>query len=608
MSNHTITESAQDPLLLNNQTISSSSIKEFDWLSYEDPSYINNVDEYESIKKIYIKTIPNIQELNIYKGTITSITDKEVMVDIGFKAEGIISATEFKGKIETLKNGDMIEVMVRKKDYKGQCILSYQKAKIFRNWERINQSYQNGEVVIGYVASRTKGGLIVVVFDIECFLPGSHINVKPVRDYDIYVGKTLEVKVVKINHQNRNVVVSHKILIERDIEEQKVELISKLEKGQIVEGKVKNITPYGAFIDLGGVDALLHITDMSWKRIEHPSEKVTLDEILNLVVLSIDKEKNRVQLGIKQLQPHPWTLLDDSTFKIGDKIKGIVSQLVDYGAFIEISPGIEGLIHVSEMSWSSHLQSPQEFVQIGDEIEAIILVLNIEERKLSLSIKQLTPDPWIGIEEKYPIRSHHKGIISNFTNFGVFVELELGIQGLIYTADLSWDKKIKHPSEFCNKGDEIEVIILGLDAKSRRLHLGHKQLSTNPWDKYEELFTIGSTHIGMITNLLDKGAIIKFKNNNLIEAFAPKRFLEKENGTYLKKDEQATFKIIEFNKELKRIVVSHTSIFRQDDKRQIEEKNKRKKIEKSTLGGELHELIELKHQMERDSKKNKIKN
>lgn len=606
MSNNTVIETEKEStLLINNKNILPSSEKEFDWLSYDNEFCINNKDEYENLKNIYTKTIPNIKELDIYTGTITSITNKEVIVDIGFKAEGVISAVEFKGNIEKLKNGDIIEVMVRKKDYKGQCILSYQKAKIFRNWERINKSYENGEVVIGYVASRTKGGLIVVVFDIECFLPGSHINVKPVRDYDLYVGKTLEVKVVKINPQNKNVVVSHKVLIERDIEEQRVELISKLEKGQIVEGKVKNITPYGAFIDLGGVDALLHITDMSWKRIEHPSEKVELDEILNLVVLSVDREKNRVQLGIKQLQPHPWTLLDSSTFKVGDKIKGIVSQLVDYGAFIEISPGIEGLIHVSEMSWSSHLQSPQDFVQIGDQIEAIILVLNMEERKLSLSIKQLTPDPWIGIEDKYPLRSQHKGFISNFTNFGVFVELEAGIRGLIYTADLSWDKKIKHPSEFCNKGDEIEVIILGLDSKSRRLHLGHKQLTPNPWDKYEKIFIIGSIHLGYIVDILDKGAVVKIGDKDSIEAFSPKRFLEKEDGTYLKKDEKVSFKIIEFNKELKRILVSHTALFRKDEKRQIEEKNKRKKIEKSTLGGELHELIELKNQMERESKKRK---
>lgn len=606
MSNHTITEiDKESTILINDKNLSPSSEGYFDWLSYEDELYIKNKDEYENLRNIYTKTIPNIKELDIYTGTITSVTDKEVIVDIGFKAEGIISTTEFKGNIENLKSGDSIEVMVRKKDYKGQCILSYQKAKIFRNWENINKSYANGEVLIGYVASRTKGGLIVVVFDIECFLPGSHINVKPVRDYDLYVGKTLEVKVVKINQQNRNVVVSHKVLIERDIEEQRVELISKLEKGQIVEGKVKNITHYGAFIDLGGVDALLHITDMSWKRIEHPSEKVELDQVLNLVVLSVDREKNRVQLGIKQLQPHPWTLLDSSTFKVGDKIKGVVSQLVDYGAFIEISPGIEGLIHVSEMSWSSNLQSPQDFVQIGDKIEAIILVLNMEERKLSLSIKQLTPDPWIGIEDKYPLRSHHKGIISNFTNFGVFVELEAGIRGLIYTVDLSWDKKIKHPSEFCNKGDEIEIIILGVDSKSRRLHLGHKQLTLNPWDKYEKIFTIGSTHLGSIIDILDKGAVVHIGDDKSVEAFSPKRFLEKEDGSYLKKNEKVLFKVIEFNKELKRILLSHTGSFRKEDKRQIEDKNKRKKIEKSTLGGELHELIELKNQMEKENKKRK---
>lgn len=588
------------------------SLEDFDWLSYEnynvkiiDKKYNNQKNDID-LKELYIKTIPDINELEIYKGIITNISNREVIVDIGFKAEGIISSNEFRND-ETFKVGDDIEVMVGKKDYQGECILSYQKAKMFRNWENINKSYANGDVVIGYVIARTKGGLIVVVFDIECFLPGSHINVKPVRDYDLYVGKTLEVKVVKINPKNKNVVVSHKVLIERDIEKQRLKLISRLEKGQIVEGKVKNITPYGAFIDLGGVDALLHITDMNWKRIEHPSEEVELDQVLKLVVLSVDRDKNRVQLGIKQLKPHPWNLLNGSNIKVGDKIKGIVSQLTDYGAFIEINPGIEGLIHVSEMSWSANLQSAQDFVQIGDEVEAKILVLNIDERKLSLSIKQLTTDPWIGIEEKYPIGSKHYGIINNFTNFGVFVELEFGVRGLVYTTDLSWNKKIKHPSEFCNKEDKIEIIIIGLDKINRRLHLGHKQLKDNPWDKYEKKYKLNSIiHNALVKDIIEKGAIIEIEDND-IDAFCPNRHMEKENGNKIIKNKNYNFKIIEFNKENNKILVSHTLTFKKEDnniKTKKIEKIKRKKVEKSTLGGELDELIKLKNKMEKNINNN----
>lgn len=566
--------------------------------------------EYENLKNLYIQSIPDIQELKIYTGKIVNITTREVVVDIGFKAEGIISYNEFRNK-NNIKIGDKIDVMVHRKDYKGECILSYEKAMILKNWKKINKSYNKGDIVLGYVAARTKGGLIVVVFDIECFLPGSHINVKPVRDYDVYVGKTLEVKVVKINSQNKNVVVSHKVLIEKDIEEQKVELISKLEKGQIVEGKVKNITPYGAFIDLGGVDALLHITDVSWKRIEHPSEILKIEQVIKLVILGVDRDKNRIQLGMKQLQPHPWSFLDVN-LKVGNKVKGTVTQLTDYGAFIEIQSGIEGLVHVSEMSWSSDLQSAQDFVQVGDVVEAVILVLDRDERKLSLSIKQLTPDPWINIDKKYPINSRHKGFISNFTNFGVFVELESGVRGLIYTQDLSWDKKIKHPSEFCNKNDKIEVIILDIDINSRRIQLGHKQLSDNPWNDHEAYFSIGSIHKGYILNIFDKGAVVELKNNindKKIEAFSPIRHLETKDKKPLKKEDYVDFKIIDFNKENKRIVISHLLTFSKkkhnkffEDKK-INKMNKRKKnIGIPTLGGELDELIKLKNKMDQDNK------
>ncbi|XOD69237.1 MAG: 30S ribosomal protein S1 [Flavobacteriales bacterium AspAUS03] len=574
--------------------------EDFDWVAYESGLSSEEKEEHERLKKVYTETIPDIQELNIYKGIVTRITDKEVIVDIGFKAECVISSNEFRGTPD-LKVGGIIEAMVSKRDYKGQCILSYHKAKMFRNWERINQAYENGEVLIGYVVARTKGGLIVVVLDIECFLPGSHINVKPIKDYDLYVGKTLEVKIVKINPSTKNVVVSHKVLIERDIEEQRMELVAKLEKGQVVEGRVKNITPYGAFVDLGGVDALLHITDMSWRRIEHPSEVVELDQIVKLVVLGIDREKSRVQLGMKQLQPHPWISLNPD-LKVGDRIKGIVSVLTDYGAFIEIHPGVEGLIHVSEMSWSSDLQSAQDFVQVGDEIEAVILVLDRDERKLSLSIKQFTPDPWIDIEAKYPVGSKQKGIVHSFTNFGVFVELEPGVRGLVYTPDLSWDKKIKHSSEFCNKGDQMETIVLGLDVKIHRLHLGHKQLTENPLEKYEQIYAIGSIHHGTVIDIFDKGAIVQFEDQK-IEAFAPARYLERQNNTRIKKGEQTDFKVIEFNKDVSRVVVSHTATFRDKEQKQIDEHMKRQRVEISTLGGELDELIQLKNQMERDSKK-----
>ncbi|AGW86067.1 30S ribosomal protein S1 [Blattabacterium sp. (Nauphoeta cinerea)] len=512
----------------------------FDWTKYE--THLNNdiQKERKKFEEIYTKTLPNVQELEIYQGIVTYVSDKIVIVDIGFKAEGAIPISEFRENLN-IQIGSKIEVMVVKMDYKGQCILSYQKAKMLRNWQRINEAYEKSEVILGYVAARTKGGLIVEIFDIECFLPGSHINVKPVRDYDTYVGKTMEVKVVKINQKTKNVVVSHKVLIERDIEEQRKEMISKLDKGQVLEGKIKNILPYGAFVDLGGVDALLHITDMSWPHINHPTEVVQLEQELKFVVLGVDKEKNRVQLGLKQLQPHPWNSLDEN-LKVGSKVKGKVSVLTDYGAFVEIIPGVEALLHISEMSWSTDLSSPQDFVQIGDELEAIILTIDRQERKMSLSVKQLTPDTWINIQEKYPIGSKHTGIVKKFTNFGVFLELEKGISGIIYTNDLSWIKKIKHPSEFCNINDKLEVIVLALDTQARRLNLGHKQLTENPWEKYEKIYYVGSIHNGMISNLFDKGASIKFTEDQKIEAFSPLRFLEKKDGTFLKKGEKLILK------------------------------------------------------------------
>ncbi|BAM99622.1 30S ribosomal protein S1 [Blattabacterium cuenoti] len=571
----------------------------FDWTKYE-THFSNEIQEKrKKLEEIYTKTLPDIQELEIYQGIVTHISDTMIIVDIGFKAEGAIPISEFRENLN-IQVGSEIEVMVVKIDYKGQCILSYQKAKMLRNWQRINQAYEKSEVILGYVAARTKGGLIVEIFDIECFLPGSHINVKPVRDYDTYVGKTMEIKVVKINQKTKNVVVSHKVLIERDIEEQRKEMISKLDKGQVLEGKIKNILPYGAFVDLGGVDALLHITDMSWPHINHPTEIVQLEQELKFVVLGVDKEKNRVQLGLKQLQPHPWNSLDKN-LKVGSKIKGKVSVLADYGAFIEIIPGVEALLHISEMSWSTDLSSTQDFVQIGDELEAVILTIDRQERKMSLSVKQLTPDPWINIQEKYFIGSEHIGTVKKFTNFGVFIELEQGISGVIYTNDLSWIKKIKHPSEFCSISDKLKVIVLSIDTQARRFNLGHKQLSENPWEKYEKIYSVGSIHNGIISNLFEKGASVKFTEDQKIEAFAPLRFLEKKNRSTLKKGEKADFKIIEFNKETKKIVISHTSVYRDKDQKK-EQRVRNRKFERSTLG-DIAGLAKLKEQIEKEKNK-----
>ncbi|WP_185850762.1 30S ribosomal protein S1 [Blattabacterium cuenoti] len=575
-----------------------SKIKSFDWTEYEKDFNHDLQEDRKKLEKIYTEKFPKIHELEIYQGTITLITNKNIIVDIGFKAEGAIPLSEFKEET-SFKIGDKIDVMIVKMDYRGECIFSYQKAKILKNWQKINESYEKGEVILGYVAARTKGGLIVEIFEIECFLPGSHINVKPVRDYDTYVGKTMEVKIVKINQKTNNVVVSHKVLIERDIEEQKKEMISKLDKGQVLEGKIKNILPYGAFVDLGGVDALLHITDMSWPHISHPTEVVQLEQELKFVVLGVDKEKNRVQLGLKQLQPHPWNSLDEN-LKVGSKIKGKVSVLADYGAFIEIIPGVEALLHISEMSWSSDLSSAQDFVHVGEVLEALILTIDREERKMSLSVRQLTNDPWLDIQNKYPIGSKHKGVVRKFTNFGVLLELEKGISGFIYTNDLSWTKRIKQPSGFCNLNDKLEVIILSIDTQTRRLILGHKQLTNNPWDKYDKIYQTGSIHDGKIINFFEKGATIKFINSMIdeeIEAFAPLRFLEKKDGSILKKGEKSNFKIIEFNKENKKIIVSHTSIYKDSQKKEF----RNKKFEKSTFG-DIAGLARLKEKIEKEKK------
>ncbi|WP_185868299.1 30S ribosomal protein S1 [Blattabacterium cuenoti] len=572
----------------------------FDWTKY-DESFIRQEREQKRKKyeEIYVKTLPDVQELEIYGGKIISIHTKTVLVDFGFKAEGIIPMSEFKENL-SIKVGDHLEVMVEKIDYKGQCLLSYQKAKMLRNWEKINNAYNNSEVILGYVSARTKGGLIVEVFEIECFLPGSHINVKPVRDYDTYVGKTMEIKVVKINQKTKNVVVSHKVLIEKDIEEQKKEMISKLDKGQVLEGKIKNILPYGAFVDLGGVDALLHITDMSWPHINHPTEVVQLEQQLKFVVLGVDKEKNRIQLGLKQLQPHPWDSLDNA-LKIGSKVNGKVSVLADYGAFIEIIPGVEALLHISEMSWSSDLSSTKDFVKVGDKIEAMILTIDRKERKMSLSMRQLTQDPWKDIHNKYSVGSKHFGTVKKFTNFGVVVELEEGIYGILYTHDFSWTKKIKHPSEFCNINSKLEVVVLSLDSQTRRLILGHKQLKENPWKKYESIYFIGSIHKGQISNIFDKGAHVQFVDNHFLDAFVPMRFLEKKDGTFLKKGETSSFRVLEFNKDNKKIIISHTSTYR-DKEHKKDQRVRNRKFERSTLG-DLEGLVRLKEKIEKEKNK-----
>ena len=587
-----------------------SAIEGFDWESFETDAVSGGREELEKCTmRPYRQFLKEVID-----GTVIAMNKREVVINIGYKSDGIVSRNEFRYNPE-LKVGDKVEVFVEsQEDKKGQLVLSHKKARALRSWDRVNEALEKDEVIKGYIKCRTKGGMIVDVFGIEAFLPGSQIDVKPIRDYDVFVGKTMEFKVVKINPEFKNVVVSHKALIEAELEQQKKEIISKLEKGQVLEGTVKNITSYGVFIDLGGVDGLIHITDLSWGRVSHPEEIVQLDQKLNVVILDFDDEKKRIALGLKQLTAHPWDALD-ANLKVGDIVKGKVVVMADYGAFVEIAPGVEGLIHVSEMSWSQHLRSAQDFLKVGEEVEAIILTLDRDERKMSLGIKQLKPDPWDNIEEKYPVNSRHTAKVRNFTNFGVFVEIEEGIDGLIHISDLSWTKKIKHPAEFTNIGDDIEVVVLEIDKENRRLSLGHKQLEENPWDVFETIFTVDSIHEGTIVDIFDKGAVIALPYG--VEGFATPRHLVKEDGTQAKAEEKLAFKVIEFNKAAKRIILSHARIF--EDERKSEEqaakaeqakaaastkKNVKKlkdNLEKTTLG-DISELAALKDQMEADEK------
>lgn len=579
--------------------------EQFDWDSFESGLDAESRKEKSDLEEIYNGSLNNLQDNDVLIGKVVRLTDKEAIVDINFKSEGVISLNEFRYN-QGLAVGDEVEVMVdRREDKSGQLQLSHKKARTLKAWDRVNELHETGEIVNGFVKSRTKGGMIVDVLGIEAFLPGSQIDVKPIKDYDQFVGKTMEFKVVKINPEFKNVVVSHKALIEADIEGQKKEIIAQLEKGQVLEGTVKNITSYGVFVDLGGVDGLIHITDLSWSRVNHPSEILEDGQVVKVVILDFDDEKTRIQLGMKQLEAHPWDALS-ADMKIGDRVKGKVVVLADYGAFVEVAPGVEGLIHVSEMSWSTHLRSAGDFVKVGDEVEAEVLTLDREDRKISLGMKQLSQDPWSNIETKYPVGSEHTGIVRNFTNFGVFVELEEGIDGLIYISDLSWTKKIKHPSEFCAVGDKLKVVVLELDTAARRLSLGHKQLQENPWDKFETKYAEGTVHAGTATEVFDKGAQVQFEDAE-VEAFCPSRLLEKEDGSKIKKGDSAEFKVIEFNKEFKRVVVSHTGIFRDEEKKNVRENtsnnNSNKSTgssnneEKSTLG-DLDVLAELKKKME----------
>ncbi len=571
-------------------------LKEFNWESYENGIDAVDDSQLKEFESLVDKTFISTDDEEVVEGVVVRITDRDAIVDINAKSEGVISLNEFRYN-PNLKVGDKVEVLIDvREDKYGQLVLSHRKARTIKAWDRVIAAHESGEIVNGFVKCRTKGGMIVDVFGIEAFLPGSQIDVKPIRDYDQYVNKTMEFKVVKINHEFKNVVVSHKALIEADIEVQKKEIIGQLEKGQVLEGIVKNITSYGVFIDLGGVDGLIHITDLSWSRINHPSEVLELDQKLNVVILDFDDEKTRIQLGLKQLFAHPWDALD-ANLNVGDKVKGKVVVLADYGAFIEVADGVEGLIHVSEMSWSTHLRSAQDFVKVGDEVEAVILTLDREERKMSLGIKQLTQDPWTDITAKYPVGSKHVGIVRNFTNFGVFVELEEGIDGLIYISDLSWTKKIKHPSEFVNVGDKLDVVVLELDVEGRKLSLGHKQTTANPWDKYEEAYAVGTVHSGEISELVDKGATVVFEED--VVAFIPTRHLEKEDGKKLKKGETAEFKIIEFNKEFKRVVASHTSIFREEEDKNVKVAEATTTAPEKTTLGDIDALAELKERMEK---------
>jgi len=582
-------------------------LEDFDWEAYEKGETAGEKSR-EELTRTYDESLNTVKDKDVIEGTIIALNKREAVVNIGYKSDGIIPMSEFRYNPE-IKVGDVVEVFIEnQEDKKGQLILSHKKARASRSWERINAALANDEVIKGFIKCRTKGGMIVDVFGIEAFLPGSQIDVKPIRDYDMYVGKTMEFKVVKINEEFKNVVVSHKALIEAELEQQKREIISKLEKGQVLEGTVKNITSYGVFIDLGGVDGLIHITDLSWGRVTKPAEVVELDQKLNVVILDFDDEKKRIALGLKQLQPHPWDALNPD-LKVGDHVKGKVVVMADYGAFLEIAPGVEGLIHVSEMSWSQHLRSAQDFMKVGDEVEAVILTLDREDRKMSLGIKQLKNDPWEKIEEKYPVGSRHTARVRNFTNFGVFVEIEEGVDGLIHISDLSWTKKIKHPSEFTQVGNDIEVEVLAIDKDNRRLSLGHKQLEENPWDVFETIFTIGSVHEGTIIEMLDKGAVVALPYG--VEGFATPKHLVKEDGSQAKFDEKLNFKVIEFNKDAKRIILSHSRIFEDEARaeKQAERKAKRAPrkqqeestvvstpIEKTTLG-DLEALAALKEKL-----------
>ena len=551
-------------------------LSDFDWNAFEN-GVTESAQSKEELEKAYDKTLGSVNENDVVEGTVIAINKREVVVNIGYKSDGIIPVSEFRYNPE-LKVGDQVEVYIEsQEDKKGQLVLSHKKARASKSWERVNQALENKEVVKGYIKCRTKGGMIVDVFGIEAFLPGSQIDVKPLRDYDVFVGKTMEFQIVKINQEYKNVVVSHKALIEAELEAQKQEIISKLEKGQVLEGTVKNITPYGVFIDLGGVDGLIHITDLSWGRVSDPHEIVQLDQKLNVVILDFDEEKKRIALGLKQLTPHPWDALDPN-LKVGDKVKGKVVVMADYGAFVEIAPGVEGLIHVSEMSWSQHLRSAQDFLKVGDEVEAVILTLDRTDRKMSLGIKQLKEDPWKDIEVKYPVGSKHHAKVRNFTNFGVFVELEEGVDGLIHISDLSWTKKIKHPSEFTQIGADIEVVVLEIDKDNRRLSLGHKQLEENPWNVFKTVFTEGSIHEGTIIEMLDKGAVVQLEYG--VEGFATPKHLIKQDGSHAELNEKLPFKVIEFNKDSKRIILSHSRTF--EDAQRSEARAEKKAARKST--------------------------
>ena len=580
-------------------------LDDFNWEEFENGSNVNV--SKEELDKAYDETLNKVSERQVVEGKVISIDKKEVIVNIGYKSDGIISASEFRYNPE-LKIGDVVEVYVENpEDKKGQLVLSHKKARLSKSWERVNAALDNQEIIQGYIKCRTKGGMIVDVFGIEAFLPGSQIDVHPIRDYDQFVGKTMEFKVVKINQEYRNVVVSHKALIEAELEAQKKEIIAKLEKGQILEGIVKNITSYGVFVDLGGVDGLIHITDLSWGRVDDPHKVVELDQKINVVILDFDDEKKRIALGLKQLTPHPWDALD-AELKVGDHIKGKVVVIADYGAFVEIQPGVEGLIHVSEMSWSQHLRSAQEFLKVGDEIEAVILTLDRDERKMSLGIKQLKEDPWETIEVKYPVGSKHNAKVRNFTNFGVFVELEEGVDGLIHISDLSWTKKVKHPSEFTQVGASIDVIVLDIDKENRRLSLGHKQLEDNPWDVFETVYTVGSIHQGKITEMLEKGAVVSLEKG--VEGFATPKHLVKEDGSQATLNEELPFKVIEFNKDSKRIILSHSRTF-EDVQREEKKAAKKPRAKKEDAGvkienqpaattlGDIDVLAQLKEKMEK---------